>query len=406
MKKVNKNIKRTNRWKTAEFAYSGLNAEMGMPPMLRLGNPPLTNEEIIEELEEILKDCPEFYPAHLDLGLRYLILNRTKAEKILDKGFNLFIELVNKIHFEEEIEIITENLEKKWRHDLSAKYLKILLEKYPNYALLHDFLACELVDLGDIDNALKNSLKSVELKPNNHFFISNLGWVYLFADQYDNAIKYLKKAIKLDAYHNKAKGNLEIAKVLKKENITLSEYLLRKTDIKKIDDLANNEDWEEVDKLLNEYNTARIEAIKLDALSKNDCNPTVVAHLLSSLNIFFNFIGKINQDVHLNEDIDFIHDNFKPIMHKFIFKFGDIDSGIMNEIYDGLLYYFGFLSDKGVIYKKDFNKFKKYILSIKDELFEKMHRYNKIRHNDSYSEEEKEKIREELFDGDHSWEFL
>ena len=108
----------------------------------------------------------------------------------------------------------------------------------------------------------------------------------------------------------------------------------------------------------------------------------------------------------MNEYIDFIHDNFKPIMHKFIFKFGDIDSGIMNEIYDGLLYYFGFLSDKGVIYKKDFNKFKKYILSIKDELFEKMHRYNKIRHNDSYSEEEKEKIREELFDGDHSWEFL
>ncbi len=53
MKKVNKNIKRTNRWKTAEFAYSGLNAEMRMPPMLRLGNPPLTNEEIIEELEEL-----------------------------------------------------------------------------------------------------------------------------------------------------------------------------------------------------------------------------------------------------------------------------------------------------------------------------------------------------------------
>lgn len=406
MKKVNKNIKRTNKWKTAEFAYSGLISEMVMPPMLRLGNPPLTNEEIIEELEEILKDCPEFYPAHLDLGLRYLISNRTKAEKILDKGFKLFIELVNKKHFEEEIDILTENLGKKWRQDLSAKYLKILLEKYPNYALLHDFLACELVDLGDIDNALKNSLKSVELKPNNHFFISNLGWVYLFADQYDNAIKYFKKALKLDASHNKSEGNLEITKILKKENITLSEYLLRKADMKMINDLANNDDWEEVDKLLNEYNTDRIEAIKFDALSKKDKNPTVVAHLLYSLNILFNFIGKINQDIHLNEDIVFIHDNFKPIMHKFIFKFGDIDSEIMNAIYDGLLYYFGFLSDKGVIYKKDFNKFKKYILSIKDELFKKMHRYNKIRHNYKYSEEEKEEIREELFDGDHSWGFL
>jgi hypothetical protein len=35
-----------------------------------------------------------------------------------------------------------------------------------------------------------------------------------------------------------------------------------------------------------------------------------------------------------------------------------------------------------------------------------MHRYNEIRHDDSISEEEKEDIREELFEGDHVWPFI
>ena len=32
-----------------------------------------------------------------------------------------------------------------------------------------------------------------------------------------------------------------------------------------------------------------------------------------------------------------------------------------------------------------------------------MLRYNEVRHNDDYTEEEKEEIREELFEGDHAW---
>ena len=49
---------------------------------------------------------------------------------------------------------------------------------------------------------------------------------------------------------------------------------------------------------------------------------------------------------------------------------------------------------------------KKEMLSLKSELREKMHRYNEVRHNPDYSEEEKEKIRDELFEGDHEWWFL
>jgi len=42
----------------------------------------------------------------------------------------------------------------------------------------------------------------------------------------------------------------------------------------------------------------------------------------------------------------------------------------------------------------------------KPELMKKMARYNEIRHSDEYTEEEKDDIREELFEGDASWSFL
>jgi hypothetical protein len=37
---------------------------------------------------------------------------------------------------------------------------------------------------------------------------------------------------------------------------------------------------------------------------------------------------------------------------------------------------------------------------------EKMLRYNEIRHNDKYTKEEKDEIREELFEGDAFWPFF
>jgi hypothetical protein len=43
---------------------------------------------------------------------------------------------------------------------------------------------------------------------------------------------------------------------------------------------------------------------------------------------------------------------------------------------------------------------------MKNELTGKMERYNMIRHDDDMDDEKKEAIREELFEGNHSWPFL
>jgi hypothetical protein len=91
-------------------------------------------------------------------------------------------------------------------------------------------------------------------------------------------------------------------------------------------------------------------------------------------------------------------------MHKVILKTGDIDDEIFNGVYTALLEFYKFLAKRKVVsgYKSLENK----MLKFKPELMEKMLQYTKIRHNDEYTAEEKDEIREELFEGDAFWPFL
>ena len=93
-------------------------------------------------------------------------------------------------------------------------------------------------------------------------------------------------------------------------------------------------------------------------------------------------------------------------MHKFIFKFGDVDHEMMEDIYEALLEYFDFLASRGIVSTVKFKRFKKKILGMKKVLIGKMERYNEIRHNDDIDDEEKEAIRDKLFRGDHTWPHL
>jgi hypothetical protein len=51
----------------------------------------------------------------------------------------------------------------------------------------------------------------------------------------------------------------------------------------------------------------------------------------------------------------------------------------------------------------EFAGFQETVLKMKDELLDKMKRYNAVRHDPTVSEKKKEKLREELFEGDHVW---
>ena len=60
-----------------------------------------------------------------------------------------------------------------------------------------------------------------------------------------------------------------------------------------------------------------------------------LASLLSTLHSFFDFVSHIDSSgVFVNEDIGLVHSNFKAIMHKFIYKFGDVDREMMEEVFE------------------------------------------------------------------------
>jgi hypothetical protein len=153
-----------------------------------------------------------------------------------------------------------------------------------------------------------------------------------------------------------------------------------------------------------DFNTCRIEAFAQAALLKGGKDLSRLSDLLATLRTFFNFVSQIDSSgIFLNEDIAVISGNFRPIMHKFIFKHGDVDQEMMEDVWESLQAYYGFLASRRIVDAEDFESLQKTIRETKDEFLDKMEQYKAIRHDDSMSEKKKEQIRHKLFGKDHCW---
>lgn len=146
-----------------------------------------------------------------------------------------------------------------------------------------------------------------------------------------------------------------------------------------------------------------MEAFKQTLLEDGDYLPHQIWNFKITLELFFAFLEKAIQDVFLFDDLATVRQSFKAIMHKFIFKHRDIDDEIVDDIYTSLALFYSFLSRCNLVADSVYRDCLRDIESMKPELLEKMHHYNEIRHDHSMSEEEKEEIRDELFEGDHWW---
>ncbi len=134
---------------------------------------------------------------------------------------------------------------------------------------------------------------------------------------------------------------------------------------------------------------------------------SAAAHLpntLATLKAFLRFVAQVDSSgTFLHEDIKQVRDNFKEIANKFIFKFGDVDRETMNDVFDGLEAYYGFLASRKIVAAGDFNLLRNKIRAMRNVLIGKMERYNVIRQDDSMDEDLKAEIRDELFEGDRAW---
>ena len=157
---------------------------------------------------------------------------------------------------------------------------------------------------------------------------------------------------------------------------------------------------------MEQSNSGLLEAMGMIAVRTGQPPLTVLADKISTLEQFLGFIDKITQDPFFYEQIVLVQACFKEIMHKFIFKFKDVDEDLIEDIYTYLFDFYHFLAEQDIIEASNVDEFKKEALDMKKDLVAKMHRYNAIRHDPTLDQKEKDALRNEIFEGDHFWPFI
>ncbi|MDZ7695537.1 MAG: hypothetical protein U5R49_00960 [Deltaproteobacteria bacterium] len=383
----------------AESEYSSLFASMAVPFL----SEPMTLEEILEELEAIIGTCSWFYPAYLEQGIRLLANgHEQQGTRKLDEGFWLMLKHCPQEQLIHSIDHFLDGLEILWRYDLSHKYAQTLIESYPDVGLIQDCLGYSAAMLNHFDQAARSTAAAVQLEPDNVHFASNHGWIHLIAGNLTEAEKALHRAKEIEPEDRIVLGNIEILEFLQEHGGTYTDYLLRFADKEELERLADEERWEEVDELVEDYNSGRIEAMGMLAVRSAGSDLSKLSDRISTLKHFFGFVHKLENGIFLYDDIAFLDTYFKTIMHKFIFKFKDVDQEMVESIYAALLQFYGFLAEHNVITSSARDDFKSNILALQSEILEKTRRYNAIRHDPSLHEPEKEALRDEILEGDHA----
>ncbi len=396
-------IQNTDAWKAAEWRYSSIHAALAVPfPGLER-----SSDEIVGEFQEIVDECPEFYPAVLELGLRRMAggADRSAAEQI-ETGLRLMLEVGDPLHIEEEAAALYDNLEDLWRFDLCKYCLEILVKRFPDNALFWDYLGNATAHLGEVETALRHSAKATALEPDNAHFRCNHGLFHLMAGNASDAEIHLSTAIRLDPDNAVAKDNLEVQKYLAQHGGTFSDYLVRPVDREEIERLSEDDDLETLDRLCASYSFDRLQALGRN-LAAGENSRGRCSDIIRTLKTYFDFVDRVSNTAgYLYEDIGHLQRHFNAIMHKFIFKFADVDRQMIEDVCESLLEYYGFLAREGLVSPSELKRFRGMVRRNRKGLIEKMERYNEIRHDDELGEEEKDAIREELFEGDHVWPHL
>lgn len=399
-----KSIEDTEAWGIADWDYSGLIVQDRMPFL----SAPLAGQERIDYLKDILRGCPEYYPALIELGYRYIKEGMDETGKAsIDRGLQSL-----KTHFSKEDTIdtyysICEFLENHIQFEMAIEYYSQLMEIESDKANVYDSIGYCYSSLGDMEKAFKTQRKALELCDSNHRFYCNMGWFEMICGNPDAAKAMLEKSLELNQEDEVTLNNYEACKLMlgSKQLKNWETYLLREVDYEHLEKLEDGDDFEEYEKQIRIYNRDKIEAFKSDLIQNPGYTPAEKCDILFSLDYTLDLIWESHYgEYFFYDDIIGVREDFKPIMHKVILKIGDVDEKIFNGIYTALIEFYKFLEKRKVVsgYRSLENK----MLKLKPELVEKMLRYNEIRHNDEYTREEKDDIREELFEGDVFLPFL
>ena len=80
------------------------------------------------------------------------------------------------------------------------------------------------------------------------------------------------------------------------------------------------------------------------------------ADIIKTLESFLDFVDLVSNTARLlYEDIGHVQRHFNSIMHKFIFKFADVDRRLIEDVCESLLEYYGFQGEVQLCVKNDFS---------------------------------------------------
>lgn len=406
LEKLSPNIKETVSWSVAESEYSVLFSIEMMPDFLRFGAKPLTNKKLTDKLKILTKNYPFYYPAYLDMGCRLLLIDIEQAKKTLDIGFEIASRISTWEVLDLDFDLVFENMEKLFHPEMVVRYAMKLIEKFPDKAVHYDSAAYALATMGEKEKALEFGIKAIELNPKNSYYLNNLGMYYLELKRFDEAEKCFKLSIKADKNHENPFNNLADYVKMKALGLSNTEYSLLPFDREKIEELEKNNETDDLLNYLNKVNLSKLSAFKETLLLKSKNSVNGLKSLFKTLKGFLKYIDSISDEYFIWEEIMYLHINFEQIMNMFIINHSNVDDHILDEIYQSIYQFYGFLSENNIVRKEKFEEFKKYADSLKPELFDKMHKYNLVRNGLGKNALKKEEILHELFEDDHLTEYI
>ena len=385
------------KWQIAESDYEMFKIDLSMP---FFGRP--EPETQIEHLNDILSGCPDFFPAIIDLGLQQIKLD------LIEEGITTIVsgvELLFKLGSEEEkdhyFESLTTILMNLCFFDAHIKVLKIALATDPKNADWRDQLAFISIRNGDFKLFKENIEEALKLKPGNPIYANTYGLGLLMNGNLDEAEDYLETALCSSESREAAQTNMETLKWLRNNKDKKYNDFFAQS----ISDEARKE-AEEIgsEKLFHEESNNAMMCVIQDLGRENKYRELRI--IRESMDAFFGFCSQISSESFCLKNFYFFEDNIKAIMHKFIFKHGDVDEKMIRELFTGLTAFYTSYAKYDTSIQKDVKKFNKRCESLLEEMLVKVEKYNAVRHDYSMDQGKLEDIREELFEGDHDWMFL
>ncbi len=389
-------------WRKAEKLFSHLHASS---VFALAGSGPLpysTLEETDRDLEELLDECPSFFPALFHRAEYYLRIGRNdEGEDLFDQGYNYLIDQMNdqaefRVFFLQKMD----NLEKLLRYDLAIEYLEKAIQEYPKVAIFYDYLAYYLLLMPKIDlqKAMKIQEKALSMEPDNDCFLNTMGWIQLLQGNYNDARKNFKKALEKNKHNTSSINYLDATDYMQRNNISYFNYLIRPVDMDKMEQIAQEGEVDDICHFSRLYNTNRLDAFTMHHLHTESLLPHEILNIVHPFKDFMNAVeDTVGDEVFLYENADMLIKEARYFFFQFVVRYDNIHEHFIEDVLKSLRSVYNFFQEVQLVTPEKYQLLVERYIPVTKEFTDKIEGYNKIRYNPNLEKEEKERMVESLF---------